>query len=552
MATPRSWAQDAIACYLCAKPTQSYCNTCQVTLCDKCARKHTDNFRHSSHNIVPFIEEEIELTFLSCQLHPGEKCKDHCRKCNKPVCNKCSSYGTHAGHDVMKFEKRVEDKKKKIEKEMDRIISLILEYQNIADNYDSRISNVISKFADLEQDMKMQRQLWHEEVDSMFDKLGFLMQYLKNKKFYALAKQQMDILTMISDMREKVEESKQILQSYNVSTVNAYQLKFKEYREPPEIDISCLNTLTDLETESVMDLNLEGFKAMLEKVSKPVMMGNINLFSTRKLLDEAKEIISIPTEQKPLFRVALVGNNEAWVSGITNTITRVDVQGSKVALFKSTCQEWPADIATSQQGELIYTDDEKGTVHIVRDGIIETLITTPKDWKPNSIFCSRFGDIVVHISFMTRNKIVFYNGKYITQEIDRDELGFPIFKEGNYSLRMTENNNGDICVSDSNANIVVVLDRVGSVRFRYDGALANRKNRFGPKDVVTDSLSHIIVSDYNNDSLHILDHNGKLLRCIDDCALFNPCGLSVDSMERLWVALCHSGEIKVLEYLTNI
>ena len=227
------------------------------------------------------------------------------------------------------------------------------------------------------------------------------------------------------------------------------------------------------------------------------------------------------------------------------------MQGSKVALFKSTCKEWPADIATSQQGELIYIDDEKGTVHIVRDGIIETLITTPKDWKPNSIFCSRFGD-VVNISFMKSNKIVFYNGKYITQEIDRDELGFPIFKEGNYSLRMTENNNGDICVSDSNANIVVVLDRVGSVRFRYDGAPANRKNRFGPRDVVTDSLSHIIVSDYNNDSLHILDHNGKLLRCIDDCALFNPCGLSVDSMERLWVALCHSGEIKVLEYLTNI
>ncbi|XP_022297227.2 uncharacterized protein LOC111106729 isoform X1 [Crassostrea virginica] len=553
MTSLRSWAQDVIACDLCAKPTQLYCNTCQVNLCEECASKHKEKFHHPSHNIVPFIEKDIKLTFLSCRIHPGEKCKDHCMKCDKPVCMKCISYGTHAGHEVINAEKFIKDKKKTIETDIDRIKSKILKYQNIADDCVGRISDVKSKFADLEQDVVMQRQLWHEEVDSMFDKLGFLMQYLKNKKFYALAKQQVDMLTMLSDMRDEVEESKQILHSYNLSTVSAYQIKFKEYREPPEIvvDITCLKTLSNLASESVMDLNLKGFKAMLKKVSKRVM-GNINFFSTRTLVDEAKEIASIQTKQKPLFRVALVGGNEAWVSGITNTITRVDLQGSKFATFKSTCQEWPADIATSQQGELIYTDNEKGTVNIVRDGTIETLITAPRDWNPNSIFCSRFGDIVVNISFMKSNKIVFYNGKYITQQIDKDELGIPIFKEGNYSLRMTENNNGDICVSDSNANIVVVLDRIGGVRFRYDGAPANRKNRFGPKDVVTDSLSQIIVSDYNNDSLHILDQNGRLLRCIDNCALSRPCGLSVDSVGRLWVVLCHSGEIKVLEYLTNM
>nr|XP_022297227.1 uncharacterized protein LOC111106729 isoform X1 [Crassostrea virginica] len=553
MKSLRSWAQDVIACDLCAKPTQLYCNTCQVNLCEECANKHKEKIHDPSHNIVPFIDKKIKLTFLSCQIHPCEKCKDHCITCDQPVCKKCISYGTHAGHDVINAEKFIKDKKKRIETDVDRIKSIILKYQNIADDCVGRISDVKSKFADLEQDVEMQRQLWHEEVDSMFDKLGFLMQYLKNKKFYALAKQQVDMLTMLSDMRDEVEESKQILHSCNLSTVSAYQLKFKEYREPPEIvvDITCLKTLSNLASESVMDLNLKGFKAMLKKVSKRVM-GNINLFSTRTLVDEAKEIASIHTEQKPLFRVALVGNNEAWVSGITNTIARVDLQGSKFATFKSTCQEWPADIATSQQCELIYTDNEKGTVYIVRDGAIESLITTPRDWNPNSIFCSRFGDIVVNISFMKSNKIVFYNGKYITQEIDRDELGFPIFKEGNYSLRMTENNNGDICVSDSNANIVVVLDRVGGVRFRYDGTPATRKNRFGPKDVVTDSLSQIIVSDYNNDSLHILDQNGRLLRCIDNCALCKPCGLSVDSVGRLWVVLCHSGKIKVLEYLTNM
>ena len=114
---------------------------------------------------------------------------------------------------------------------------------------------------------------------------------------------------------------------------------------------------------------------------------------------------------------------------------------------------------------------------------------------------------------------------------------------------MSENNNGDICVSDLNANTVVVVDNTGRVRFRYDGTPARTKKSFNPRYIVTDALSQIIVSDNNNNCLHILDQNGQFLRCIDNCGLEGPHGLSVDSEGRLWVGLLSAGEIKVLKYL---
>lgn len=114
---------------------------------------------------------------------------------------------------------------------------------------------------------------------------------------------------------------------------------------------------------------------------------------------------------------------------------------------------------------------------------------------------------------------------------------------------MVENNNGDVCVSDVNAENVVVLDTAGRVRFRYDGIAAKRKKPFSPRCIVTDCLSQIIVTDVNNFCIHILDLDGKFLKCLINSGVKVPCGLSVDCYGRLWVGLLEKGKIKVLEYL---
>ena len=83
--------------------------------------------------------------------------------------------------------------------------------------------------------------------------------------------------------------------------------------------------------------------------------------------------------------------------------------------------------------------------------------------------------------------------------------------------------------------LTIVVDMEGRVRFRYDGKPAKRGMPFDPRGIVTDDLSQIIVGDFNNDCLHILDKNGHLLRCVDNCGLEEPNGLSLDSEGKLWV-----------------
>ena len=63
-------------------------------------------------------------------------------------------------------------------------------------------------------------------------------------------------------------------------------------------------------------------------------------------------------------------------------------------------------------------------------------------------------------------------------------------KIGFVLIYMSENKNGDAWLSDTNADIVVVLDKTGNIR--YDGELIRRKHSIDPGYIVSDDLSHII------------------------------------------------------------
>ena len=168
-------------------------------------------------------------------------------------------------------------------------------------------------------------------------------------------------------------------------------------------------------------------------------------------------------------------------------------------------------------------------------------------WVPRSLHCTKSGDLLVHTMgyciLNEKHAIVRYDGQEGLKLINAH------FLDGLRFMYMAENNNGDICVSLATTDHMVVIKEKGMVRFRYHGTNTMRNESFAPKGIVTDSQSRIIVSDYNNDCLHIWDQDGQFLGFIEACGLEKPWGLSVDSLGRLWVVLCDSGKIKVVNYL---
>jgi hypothetical protein len=417
------------------------------------------------------------------------------------------------------------------------------------ENAENKLSVTTERFNELEKEREQRRKLWHQEVDAIFNKCGSIVKAIEENQLAALKSHHSKLTSLIQEMTKTVLQNKKLLRSKTLSEIKEYKSKVREYKVMPnDIDVEMPVLNTSILKGRELRIEVGEYQATLTQTAHPTLTDKVFFSSVSTLLDKAKVIASIPTRIQLLVSVACFGVDEAWISYENNTIRRVGIQGSLEDYVK--CQTCPHDIILNRKGELIYSDGASGTVNIVRYKGIETLINTSQGWYPGGLCCTRSGDILVSMftAKPRRHKIVRYQGHTVKQEIEL-EHGKPIYKGGDALMWIVENNNEDICASDNNAKMVVAVDKLGRVRFRYDGAPARRKEKFDPEHLVTDSISQIIVADYNNACLHILNRNGQFLGWVDNCGLYKPMGLSIDSAGRLWVGLEETGEVKVIQYI---
>ncbi|XP_061171104.1 uncharacterized protein LOC133180649 [Saccostrea echinata] len=137
-------------------------------------------------------------------------------------------------------------------------------------------------------------------------------------------------------------------------------------------------------------------------------------------------------------------------------------------------------------------------------------------WIPFAISSSYNNDILVEMYRTNEWKITRYSkeGKKL-QDIQKNNEGGDLYKSIYY---ISENINGDICVSDLTANKVVVVTRLRQFRFTYSGH--HSQPGFSPHGICTDDLGHILVCNSFTDrnygitfffSVHLLDQDGHFL-----------------------------------------
>jgi sugar lactone lactonase YvrE len=254
-----------------------------------------------------------------------------------------------------------------------------------------------------------------------------------------------------------------------------------------------------------------------------------------------------------VHHISIVTSDRLRVSDYSGRLLQVDSELHEELILKH-----PHSFTVSYTGSGTHTVTEDGHLLLIgkdkevwkstSDGTFTTLITTGR-----AIFCicaSRInGDILVG----SDERVTRYDrrGREL-QVIEEDDKGQRLYILPRY---ITENSNGDIWTSDYDKGAVVVVDKSGRHRFDYTGRHSKDTGglyHFFPQGICSDALGHVLVCDYYNHSVHLLDQDGQLLSLLltrKQHGIRFPVALCVGDHHNLYLGQDESNRINVYKYL---
>lgn len=214
---------------------------------------------------------------------------------------------------------------------------------------------------------------------------------------------------------------------------------------------------------------------------------------------------------------------------------------------------------TNNESELIFIGVDADIKILSKDMKTSTTIVTQGNtsWVPCCLCWSQLkGDLLVGMYrkndkvreevFCIKNekigKVVRYNlAGEMTQTVQYDTTGKEIYLEPYY---ISENNNGDIVVCDTNA--VVVTDQWGRHCFTYTG---RPPGPFHPHGICIDEWSNILVSGSFPSKVDVIEKNGKFITSLYINDIYMSGGLCYDMNTRcLFVGSQSDNIVRVLRY----
>nr|XP_022287992.1 uncharacterized protein LOC111100415 [Crassostrea virginica]XP_022287993.1 uncharacterized protein LOC111100415 [Crassostrea virginica]XP_022287995.1 uncharacterized protein LOC111100415 [Crassostrea virginica] len=283
-------------------------------------------------------------------------------------------------------------------------------------------------------------------------------------------------------------------------------------------------------------------------------------------VEDLLTLLSSPVVQKSLSvtgveecdHISCVTPDRVWVSDVNNLILTDTATGKQLHSVEHSLDSGTGIHTVNCKSELIYIDKEFNIIKLCNEMKTTTTLIkhTDKTWRPYCVYCSpSSGDLLVGMCREDTNtgKVMRYDntGKYKQTIPHDDNTPHTLYKLPRF---ITENNNGDVLVSDPSRGAVVVTSGEGVHRFSYTGPPSG--SRLWPRGICTDVMSHILVSDHNTDTVQMLDRDGQFLSYVftrqTPGMYYPPYGLSYDvTTHAVWVGSIRNNTMSVCQYINR-
>eukprot|EP00105_Crassostrea_gigas_P008277 XP_011422787.1 PREDICTED: uncharacterized protein LOC105325102 [Crassostrea gigas] len=553
----------------CERNCQFYCNDCHQPMCEQCRDEHQKNKKTKNHEVVPYKQRKRPLPVEKCKIHPTRHIELLCEECQIPICSKCTGTKEHRGHaftdlelvfaekcslchiEITKirsyFEPTSQDLKKEIagdvteiKKIMEGIRSSIkTEAEAVKKLVDAVTSDKIEQANKIEQSLLQTLNRQNQEIDYYINYLNDLI-----KTYYGyLSPSNIEQLTFALKSENLIirpipETSKPVPPAFTAV----------QYRKEDVAKLLGRITVPNTKPENRKIKPMETASTQM-KLTEKQRKQDREKSDMKQTLSLSSSVTKVREYTVPgvgsVYHISLGKSGRLWVSDSGGNLVQTDLQGNQLQKIRTSGRSEGYHTVT-QDRDMIYTDkDNKVINRITPDNTITEFIKTG-DWEPLSILHSSHinGDILVGMRKDGKGKVTRYNktGTEI-QNIQRDNKGQVLYSTPHY---ITENMNGDVCVSDYN-NGVVVVDKSGQHRFSYTG----QGSGFRPYGICTDVLGNILVCDRISNTVDLLDQDGQFLSLLltSQQGVKRPRSVCVDDENNLWVGQGNTNTVTVYKYL---
>nr|XP_011445835.3 uncharacterized protein LOC105341171 [Crassostrea gigas] len=537
-------------CSKCPGDTEYYCISCPCDLCPQCKENHVKDLQTIDHNVVSHRDKINYIpTQEICLRHPSHVYIKYCEPCQVPVCYHCKE---HINHRQLEVGTSYETKQQQHRGTIHTIRSEALFYRPVLlPGFKADFRTCRTEFSVYQSKILTKAQTLKDLIDKV--KEDFMCNVFCDFDFkHRCLKQKKDMIRHIVSLQRYVHryEQRRVIRplqflSYIKRTLHQIHLT---------IHTSQLSMTESLNKEDAME-SLSAIQ-ITERGNRRV--GNQCLLKLTSV-PEFHQSLTV-TGVGRCYHISCVTSDLVWVSDRNNLIL-ADTTGVPLHRVEDSCSGLYRDLyrglhTVNSESELIYINRNYNINKLSKDMKTTTTFiekTDPK-WIPRCVYWSpSTGDLLVGMGYIHTDtgKVTRYNQSgQLTQTIQHDNTGRGLYSKPNY---ITENNNGDVVVSDYiyRPGSVVVTERGGKLRFSYTRHPSG--SGLEPYGICTDALSHILVCDDRTKTVQIMDKNGQFLSHLltKSQDMGRPCGLSYDvNTHRLWVG-SYNNKVCVYRYITR-